>query len=130
MRNGQLRAIEPGPHIGIVATSQSFVPHGVHIVHERRQLWPQRLRHILIQLDLHAAAAGKGGTGKSSPAAAAANAMTARNPSGVTVGKSASNSASVAPSARLASKVLTGTRVPLTTSAPPHRPVRRSKYSA
>jgi len=59
------------------------------VVIQGREFIDQRLRQILVQFDLHPIIAGMDGTGKSSPAEAAAKAMTARNPSGLTVGKSA-----------------------------------------
>ena len=96
--------------------------------YQRNQgLSDEGFRQILVQLQLHEAKAGVGGTGRSSPAAAAANAITARKPSGFTVGYSARICVSVAPSASEAKTVRTGTRVPLMTRAPPHNSLRRSK---
>jgi len=114
-------------NVRIIAPSQTFLTYVIHVVVQRYEFGKQRFRQIFIQLELHAAKAGTGGKGKSSPADAAAKAMTARRPIGGTVGKSASTSASVAPSAKVASSVRTGTLVPLTTSAPPLRSLRCSK---
>jgi len=108
------------PDISVSLAAQSFDAHIVHVMTERSEHWEQRLRQILVQLDLHAAA-GMGGTGMSSSADTAAKATTARNASAVTVGKSARISSADAPSAKLASNVRTVTRVPLMTSVVSHK---------
>ena len=66
------------------------------------------------------------GTGRSSSADAAANAITARTCSADTVGKSATISSMLAPSARLASTVRRGTLVPRMIGCPPRISGRRS----
>src|SRR5439155_10044912 len=73
---------------------------------------------VLVELDVHGLL-GIPGTGMSSCADAAANAMAARTSSSVRVGKSSSTSSVVAPSARLASTLRSVTRVPFRTGSPP-----------
>jgi hypothetical protein len=89
------------PDIRVRFSSDPFQSRVIHFVAESRQFVQQRFRQVLVQLDPHAAA-GTGDTGISSSADAAAKAMTARNASAETVGKSARISSCRAPSARLA----------------------------
>jgi hypothetical protein len=78
----------------------------------------QMIRQILIQFNLHRIG-GIDGTGRSSSADAAANAIAARMSSIVRVGKSASISSAPSPTARLASAVRNVTSVPRQTGSPP-----------
>src|SRR5208282_5608716 len=80
---------------------------------------------ILVQLDLHRMC-GTSGTGKSSAAEAAANAMAAWMSSALRLGKSLRISSAESPSARLASTVRKVTRVPLNTGSPPQIPLSRT----
>src|SRR5206468_9854153 len=79
---------------------------------------PEAGRNILIELDLHRSA-GIARSGKSSAVDAAAKAMTAQTLASPSEGKSSRISAIVAPSARLARTVRTGTRVQRITGSPP-----------
>jgi hypothetical protein len=111
----------------IGSSGEPFDPNAVHFVPETVQFLDERFGEVFVDLDLHAAIAGRGDTGRSSFAEAAAKAMTERSPSAVTVGNPANSWASELPSAKLARRVRTGTRVPLTTQVPPHTSARRSK---
>lgn len=77
--------LSTGPDIRIGLTGQALFSDRVHFVSEGGQLGNQRSRNILVQLDLHATF-GTDGTGRSSSADAAANAITARTSSTDTVG--------------------------------------------
>src|SRR2546429_9907786 len=88
----------------------------------------QSFRKILIQLKLHAVA-GAAGTGISSSAEVAANAITARMGSGDTDGKAGRISFTGGPSPRLGSNGSTGTPRPLPTRSPPQPIPFRSEKS-
>ena len=70
------------PHIRIRMPGQSLQSHVVHLVAEASERSQERLRQILVEFDPHAGM-GAAGTGRSSSAEAAANAMTARTAAGV-----------------------------------------------
>jgi hypothetical protein len=98
------------PDTRVWFSGEPFPSHVIHFVAEGRQFAHQRFRQILVQLDFRAAG-GTDGTGISSSADAAAKAMTARNASPETVGKSAKISSCLAAPDRLASNVRAVTRV-------------------
>ena len=68
------------PDIGIGPARKVFVGHGMHIVAVSGKNAYQSLRQIFVKLDSHANA-GAAGSGKSSSAETAANAITARRAS-------------------------------------------------
>jgi len=121
-----LRSLRCAPDVRVRMASKPLGGRRIHVVPQRRESRHERARHVLVELDLHYSA-GTPGTGRSSPADAAANAITARTCSSDTVGKSATISSMVAPSAKLASTVRSGTLVPRRTACPPHTSERRSK---
>jgi hypothetical protein len=114
------------PDAFIIPARQVFLNDGVDIMSQLSEHGSQSPRDILIELNLHGNT-GKLASGRSSSTAAAAKAITARRSSWLTVGKSSRISSNVAPSAREASIVRTGTRVPLITHCPAHILGSRSK---
>jgi len=79
------------PYLGIVKTCQPFLWDGVDIMPHCSKDMSQPCRQILVELNSHMTP-GTPFTGKSSPAEAAANAITARTWSSVSVGKSSRSS--------------------------------------
>jgi hypothetical protein len=117
------------PDGAVVSSGNSLHSDVVDVMPQAAQHIDERLREVFVEFDFHRTDEVEY-IGKSSVAAAAAKAITARSPSAGTVGKSPRISVSVAPSARLASSVRTGTRVPLMTSAPPPIPSFLSNHWA
>lgn len=105
------------PYLCIVVTLQPLVIHGVRIMPPIEEDLLQRRRQALIDLQIHAADAPS--QGRSSDAEAAAYAIAARTSSGVRTGNAVKICSGVSPSARLASTVRSGTRVPRITASPP-----------
>ena len=94
----------------------------VDVKAQRSQAWCRGRWDVLVQFDLHATFTSGGmglGAGRSSATDAAANAMTARTSSAVTVGNSFTICSTVSPWARCARMTRRGTRVPRTTGWPP-----------
>lgn len=91
------------PHIGIGMPAQAFVKYRVYIEPRRGQSTGSGARDVLVKLEPHATLISGGigvGAGKSSLAAAAAKAMTARMSGSVRLGNSARISVDSAPCAK------------------------------
>jgi len=76
------------PDLSIVPPRQAFLRDGIGFVFQLSEGSSQPCRQVLVQFDLHEMF-GMLGTGRSSSADAAANAITARTSPSVRVGKSA-----------------------------------------
>jgi len=106
------------PEFAIATAAQFFLRNRVNIVAQSSQSCCEACRKVLVELDFHRTC-GVAGTGRSSPAEAAANAMAACTSSGLRAGKSARMASSPSPAARLAKTVRRVTRVPRKTGSPP-----------
>src|SRR5215468_7968992 len=113
------------PNLSVLMADEPLFMYGMNVVTEAFQLGCKPEGEILVQLDFHRMC-GTSGTGKSSSAEAAANAMAACTSSAFRLGKSARISSTESPSARLASTVRRVTRVPLKTGSPPQIPLSRT----
>lgn len=124
-----LRRLRRRPDIVIIMPSESLVLDSIDVVPEVSKPARQRDREILVELEPHQKR-GRPGTGRSSCADEAANAIAARSCSSVSVGKAARISSDVSPSAKLASTVRSKMRVPRNTGWPPQIAGLRSKNSS
>src|SRR5208282_963590 len=106
------------PNLAVAPTSQVLFANCVDIVLETRQDYGQTRGKVLVEFDFHQKW-GVAGTGRSSSAEAAANAIAARTCSAFRAGKSARISSTESPAARLANTVRSITRVPRNTGSPP-----------
>ena len=106
------------PNFSIGPTVQSFLKRGVNIAAKVFQERYESGREVLIQLNFHRTR-GTSGTGRSSSADVAANAMAALTSSGFNVGYPARISSVDSPAAKPARTARSRTRVPLKTGAPP-----------
>ena len=97
-------------HVRVGATGQLLCANGVDVVTKSGEDGDETVGQVFVEFDLHRLI-GVSIRGMSSCAEPAANAMAARTSSSDNVGKSARISAVVAPSARLASTVLSVTSV-------------------
>src|ERR1700761_180527 len=114
-----LFALRNGPDLGVTLSRETFFCRRVDFVTEVSQCNRQTEREILVQLDLHRTW-GVSGTGKSSSADAAANAMAARTSFAFSVGNCSRILSTFSPAASDASTVRKVTLVPLNTGSPPH----------
>src|SRR5579863_2237292 len=117
-------SLRGAPKIRIGAAQELLSLHGVNVVPDVIQTGCNLQRQVLVQLCFHRMS-GAAGTGRSSSADAAANAIAARRSSAFRVGKSARISSTESPAAKLANTVRKRTRVPLKTGSPPQ--IRRSR---
>jgi hypothetical protein len=113
-----LFALRDIPDLGVALSRQTFFHCCVDSMTEVSQRNRQTEREILVQLDLHRTW-GVSGTGKSSSAEAAANAIAARTCFAFRVGNCSRMVSTFSPVAREASTVRNVTRVPLNTGSPP-----------
>lgn len=117
------------PNLPVRMADEPFIMQGMNVVAEILQQGCKPERKILVQLDIDRMC-GTAGTGKSSSAEAAANAMAARTSFAFRLGKSERMSSVESPTARLASTVRRETRVPLKTGWPPQIPLSRMMRSS
>ena len=113
-----LSGLRRAPHVRVGSTGQLLSPNGINIVSKSGEDRDEAVGQIFVEFDLHRLI-GVSIRGMSSCAEPAANAMAAQTSSSDNVGKSARISVVVAPSARLASTVLSVTRVPFRIGSPP-----------
>jgi len=108
------------PDIDIRLTGQLLVANGIGVVPELSQARLQPRRQIFVELDPRrpAPAARGEGAGRSSAAACAAKAITARTSSSVRLGNSRMMLSARSPCARCERTTLTSTRVPLSVGLP------------
>src|SRR6266496_6247748 len=99
------------PHFAVAPATQILFSNGVNIVVETQQDYGQTRKKVLVEFDPHQKC-GVAGTGISSSAEAAANAIAARTCSALRDGKSARISSTESPAAKLASTMRRVTRVP------------------
>jgi len=111
------------PYLKVALAAEIFLRNSVYVVAELGEDCSQLHRKVLVQLDSHrcgdAGICGVAGTGRSSPADAAAKAMAACTSSALSAGKAARISSTESPAARLASTVRSVTRVSRKTASPP-----------